>query len=57
MRGIYKIWKPTSLVRAQITLQIYAVNDTGRANPKNRIARKKRPIGRGRRFPLPLESL
>lgn len=57
MRGIYKIWKPTSLVRAQITLQIYAVNDAGRANPKNRIARKKRPIGRGRRFPLPLESL
>ena len=34
----------TNRVRAQITVQIYAVNAT-RSNLKNRIVRKKKPVG------------
>lgn len=56
MRDVYKTWKATSPVRAPVTVQTYAANAAG-SNLKNRIVRKKRPIGRGKRFLPPLKSL
>lgn len=56
MRDVYKIWKVILLVRVLVTVQIYVVNVVG-SNLKNRIVRKKRLIGRGKRFLLLFKSL